>query len=309
MVQEKTYNYIQYPEGDEKISSVVGFIIPINEESRKKILNTGGFYRDLITTLFEDENRKIKRIVILSATLTGMITLTGFFFDDGSKNMKVSWTKEPNIGPFYSKNLKEKGVDFEIVNTLEFLANETDTTKKFFSILEKNFYNPVSVDDTGIEVNGENVEYGKTLIINDVQKIVQKFPQLKDEVLGKLNIDKIELKVNENGPGFMGTIGSGKLINKNGEVITVIYDYYVSYVEEGQTFEDFQNEHIMESLENTAYKINLNITKRPNKKQTIIEDYLKTYDRECQEESEPVSEIIGLNFLLACIEENLVKTV
>lgn len=310
VVQEKTYNYIQYPEGDERISSVVGFIIPINIDAREKMMNTGGFYRDLTSPLFKDENQKIKRVVILSVTIKGMISLTGFFFDDGSKDMQVSWTKEPKIGTFYTNRIiKGKGIEFETINTLEFLSNETDTTKKFFAILDKNYYNPNSPNDTGIAINGENVEYGSTLIINDVQTFIEKFPSLKEGNLYKLNVDKFELKINENGPGLMGTIGSGMLIKKDGSVITVIEDYYSRYAEEGQSFEDFKNEHIMEDLENTAYEINDYITKRPHKKSEIMKEYLFKYDRERKEEAEPVSEMIGLNFLLACIEENLVKRV
>lgn len=305
-VQGKTYNYIQYAEGDEKISSVVGFIVPIDSNSKKKLLNTGGFYRDLTIPLFKDEQGKIKRIVILSVTGVGMKTLTGFFFDDETNDMEVNWTTEPKIGPFYSRNIKDKGVDFETINTLEFLANETDTSKKFFEILTSNYYNPISIEDTGVKVNGEIVKYGQTVMINDVQTIVQKIEHLKDGNLGKLNVDKIELTLYKDGLKLMGTIGDGKLINKDGKVITVIEDNYASYANEGQSFEEFINEYNFELIENTAYSINEGIKRRPHRKESIMEDYISIYEKHLKESSEPMSEMIGLNFLLACIKENLV---
>lgn len=302
-VNGTTYQYINYSEDNEIKTSVDGLIIPVGS-NRDKLLNVGGFYRDLLTPLSEDDT--VKRIVVLSVTERGMSQLTGFFFDNGKADMKVSWTKEPKIAKYYENHIKEKSIEYENINSLEFLQ-ESSGDEKYLSIL-RNYYNPISADDTGINIDGEVVQYGETLIINDFQKMIDKHSSLKGSNLDTLNIDKIELDVYEDGPRLMGTIGSGKLYNKEGRLITNIEDYYYSYVDEKEvSYEEFLNEYKMDLLHELALKINKKIKACPEQKENIMNGYMTQYEKELEEDNQPATQMIGLNLLLSCIEEGLVK--
>lgn len=302
------YQYIDYGDDNEVSTSVDGLIIPVDSDVRDKLLNVGGFYRDLLTPLSEDET--IKRIVVLSVTERGMSQLVGFFFDNGEKDMKVSWTKEPKIVKHYENHIKEKDVTYENINTLEFLQSLSgDKTQKYFKILDR-YYNPISVDDTGLHVNGKVVKYGQTIIINNFKKMIDKHSNLKGSNLDTLSVDKIELNIYDGGPRFMETIGSGKLYNKEGKLITRIEDYYYSYVNKKERdYEKFLNEYRLDLLHDFALRANERIKVYPEQKEEIVNGYMSQYEKELEEDNEPATQMIGLNLLLSCIEENLVEIV
>lgn len=306
-VRGLTYQYIDYGSDSEIKSSVEGLIIPINSEVRESLLDVGGFYRDLLTPLSEDES--VNRIVILSATEKSMSQMVGFFFDNGEEDLKVSWTKEPRIVSYYEGHVEKKNISYENINTLEFLQQEDAkevTNEKYFSILD-DYYNPVSADDTGIHIDGKAVQYGETVTINNFKKMLDKFESLKESNLGKLNVDKIVLPIYESGPRFMGTIGSGEIYNEEGRVITNIESYYYSYVSDSEEdYDRFLEEYKIGMLHEFALRINRRLRSRPNEKERIMKQYMEEYERELKENDEPVSEMIGLSILLECINEGLV---
>lgn len=307
-VRGVTYQYIDYGKENDVKTSVDGLVIPINYETREKLLDVGGFYRDLLTPLSEDET--VSKIVVLSVTERGMSQLIGFFFDNGEDDMKTSWTKEPNIVKHYENHIKRKGITYENINTLKFLKAEGEkenTNEKYFIILD-NYYNPISADDTGINIDGKVVQYGETLIIKDFQRMIDKHSNLKDSNLDKLKVDKIELDVYEDGPGFMGTIGDGKLYNQEGRVITSIEDYYYSFVDDDKEgYEAFLKEYQLDLLHTFASRANERINVHPEQKESIVNEYINQYEREMKEDNEPASQMIGLNLLLSCIEEGSVE--
>ena len=307
----KIYNYINYGDvpANELLpsTSVDGLIVQINDESRNKLNTVGGFYRELLTPLIEDENMSITRLVILSVTSVGMSQMVGYFFDDGSDDMKISWTKEPKIATYYEKHLKDKKVSYLNINTLDFLDEQENKESKFFNILNY-YYNPISADDTGIQVNGQIVKYGETVIINDVQKMVEKHSNLKKSNLDLLNVNKIELQIYKDGPKLMGTIGDGLLFKEDGSLVSSIEDYYYSYeYDDEKEFDLFLKEHCLEYLHEFAIEANEEINKNPDNKETIIDKTIKKYELERKEDNEPVRQMIGLNFLLSCIKEDLVE--
>lgn len=306
----KTYNYIDY--GNESSNefrpstSVDGWIVEITNESREKLTTVGGFYRELLTPLIEDENMSITQLIILSVTSTSMSQLVGYFFDDGSQDMQVSWTKEPKIATYYEKLLKDRNISYLKVNTLDFLSNQKNKESKYFEILDL-YYNPISADDTGIHMNGQIIQYGQTVIINDIPKMIEKHEHLKESNLNLMDISKIELKIYRDGPKLMGTIGEGLLFRKDGSVISSIEDYYYSYAHGESELEEFLEEYYLDSLHEYAIEANKKINKNPEDKEKIINETIKDYELEKEEDNNPLQEMIGFNFLLSCIEENLVE--
>lgn len=302
------YQYIDYGDDNEVSTSVDGLIIPVDSDVRDKLLNVGGFYRDLLTPLSEDES--INRIAVLSVTERGMSQLVGFFFDNDKEDMKISWTKEPKIVKYYENHIKEKDVAYENINTLEFLQSlNKNENQKYFKVLDR-YYNPISVDDTGLHLNDKVIGYGETVIIKDFQKMIDKHSNLKGSNLDTLSVDKIELNIYDGGPRLMGTIGSGKLYNKEGRLITRIEDYYYSYVDEKERdYEKFLNEYKLDLLHGFALRANERIKVCPEQKEEIVKDYMSQYEKELEEDNGPATQMIGLNLLLSCIEEGLVEIV
>ena len=304
VVNGTTFQYIDYGDGR---SSVDGLIIPINKEVRERLLDVGGFYRDLLTPLQKDES--VIRIVILSVTERAMRQLIGFYFDNGKDDMEISWTHEPNIVKHFESYVERKDVPYEKVNTLNFLLKKDTTNEKYFSILN-NYYNPISYNDTGIHIGERIVQYGETITINNVQKVIGKFESLNESSLRKLNVDKIILKVNEKGPGMMNTIGSGELYTAEGKVITSIEEYCSSYCEDVEE-EEFLATHNIDRLYDFAMRINKKLNRKKDRtqeeKEAIINEYLIEYEKEVDEDNSPVKELIGLNLLLEFIKEGLAE--
>ena len=302
-----TFQYINYND-DEKHSSVAGLIAPITPESRKQILNVGGFWRDMLEPLRNDES--IHRIVILSATEKGMKRIIGFFFDNNQPPFEVTWTKEPNVVQYYEKHLKDRDIPYENINTLSFLQaieQDKEHNEKYFYLLD-HYYNPVRPDDTGLHVGDDMIRYGQNITIKNLQSVVQQYDNLKNGVLGKLKVDTLKLKIHENGPHLFGTIADGTSYREDGRVVTNIEDYYYTH-EDGnyKSFEEFLKHHEIETIHYCAYQANERINRRPHKKDDIIAECNREIDAELRENNEPYNQMIGLNLLLVCIKENLVS--
>lgn len=305
IVHGEIYNYINYETEDKSKpqTSVDGLIIKVTSENKEQLISATGFYRDLIKPLIEDENNSINQIVILSVTTKGMAKLTGFFFDNGEDKMELSLTREPNIVKYYQSYIADKNVQSENINTLEFLANEINPNKNFFNIL-KYYYSPTSVEDIGFEIDGIPLKYGQTVIINNVQSLVNKHENLKGGKLDILDVDKIELKIYEDGPKLMSSIGKGLLYDQNGDIITSLKYYCIEEIE--GDYAEFEKQCQLKDLHIFALRANEDINKRPHKKESIIADCIQRYEREMEENSKPHYETIGVGFLLESINENLV---
>lgn len=298
-VAGKEYKYLQYPDNK---SSVNGLVITITPEVRENMLGVGGFYRDILEPLSKDDS--IEEVVILTVTERGMKHLTGFFFPNGEK-IKTSWVGEYNIAKHYADHLDKKNVPFEIINSLEYLKN--NPKEEYLQILT-DYEEPKTEDDTGIHLDGEVIPYGETVVIKDVQKMVEKYPNLAEGVMGKLNVDNIQLKINENGLGLFNIIGSGTLYQKDGTVITVEEGYFHTYYEkeENETFEEYEKQADIERIHYHAEKANQRLTRGYFSKERIMVECIEGIEKDRKEIQEPVGELIEISYLLAAIEMGLV---
>ena len=122
-----------------------------------------------------------------------------------------------------------------------------------------------------------------------------------------MKIKKIELPIYETGPKIMGTIGSGFLLKEDGSPVTSIEEYYYSNEQDKKDYEVFLKEYYLDSIHFLAINANEKINRKPGKKEEIISEAIEAYNLEKEEDSKPVKEMIGINFLLSCIEEGLVE--
>jgi len=301
-VQGLTFQYIFYGENESPKTSVDGLVIPVNEKLLQQLSTMGGFYKQLLTPLFTNE---VKQITILSSTTKGMTTKTGFFFDDDSENPQVSWTTEPTIICHFKKYLENKNIPYHYVNSLELLSSLENPNHKYFKILD-DYYNPISASDTGLYFKGKMINYGDKIIINDLKKLIEKYENLQDNHLDKLKVNKIELTINENGPGFFGQIGEGKIYNDENTPISNLYCYY-TLSNQKEKFEEFKQKYENDSLYEYVTKMNEAIKRNPNEKESIVKEYLEDYQNDMTEDNDPFLQPVTLSVLISSLEENLVS--
>lgn len=205
----------------------------------------------------------------------------------------------------YKKHLDKKEIAYSNINSLDFLSklNQNDNLQ-YFNILDY-YYNPISINDTGIYLKNEKmINYGQKITITNFKKIIDKHPSLKNGRLDKLNAHEMELFVNEKGLGFNNGIAEGKAYDEKGNLITNIYDYYILSNQQEDFITFFDNDK-KELAHMYALKINKKINS--SNKNEIINKYSKEYQEELDESLEPAYILITLDVLMSSIEENLVS--
>lgn len=305
-INDTDYQYIDYP-SDVQRSSVAGLIIPITSDVREKLLDVGGFYRDMLAPLRKDDT--IKRIIILSVTEKGMEKITGFHFDNGNDEaLQTSWTKEPNIAHYYAKHVDKKNISFEPINSLVFIKENPH--EKFTNMLD-HYYSPTRVDDTGIYIGDTMLHYGETVTIQPIEKLIKRYPHLEKSTFGQLSIDKCNLTINEKGPSLMGSIGSGPIYTKDGRIVSSLEDYYYRYIKKEDdnvfdTFESFKTAEEIDIIHGHAQRANRTLSQGHRNPENVMQKCFDDIERDWVDVNNPSTEIIGLGLLLGAIEQGVV---
>lgn len=307
-VQGKELQYIDFKDKTHKSpnTSVDGLVVKINKETKDKMLDTGGLYRDLLTPLTQHES--IDKVIILTVTTKGMICLTGYYFESQNVIVDCTLAKEPSLAFHYKFHLDQKEVPYENINSLEFMKVSNNN----YSYLLDNYYSPTCVNDSGIVMNGEIIPYGSNLVIENFGKLVEKFPKLKESPIGKLNADKLILKMH-NSPRIAGIVGLAEVVTKEGHKVSDLESYYVNYhhssreEENKDNFEDFKEMIIIDHIHSEALSANKQIDRRPKMKEEFIQKAVKNHEQFVNENNDPVKEYVQLDVLLEAIKLNLVK--
>lgn len=299
-IRGTVYNYIK----DERVCTATGLIIPIDKEARDKLLEFTGFVRDMLGPLFKDET--IKKVVALSSTTKGMLKKTGFFFINSNGETEITLTNESEFVDYLGKRLEEKGIPCELVNTLEFLKSESEKdvpNEEYFKILN-NYYNPQSVDDTGIYIDGEMVEYGATVRIKNLKGLVAQYKNLKEGTYGVPYAGQVIFTINEDGVHSMNLIGKGIVQTEEGKNLTQLEEWYRT---------DFEGSHEktieqckVSLLNEYAFKINdLLKSKNASNIESVnkkIYRHLKQYEEELIEYAEPLDVLVNMSILETSIK-------
>lgn len=299
-IRGTVYNYIK----SEEVGTATGIIIAVNEKVRDKLLEFTGFIRDMFNPLFKDET--IEKIVILSSTIKGMIKKAGVFFINSNGEMKKTLTNENSFVNYLKKQLKEKKIPYETINSLKFLKSESiknNPNEEYFKILN-NYYNPQSVNDTGFYVEGKMIEYGSTVLIKNLKSLVTQYDSLKDGTFNVPHSDQVILKINNNGVLSMGFIGEGTIRTNLGVNVTELEKWYKT---------DFEGPH-EETLEkckiSLLHEYALIINESLNNGESLEEAskmYLKMYEDDLVEYSNPLNVLIPVNLLLVSIQNGDVE--
>jgi len=298
VVGNKEYTYIDNKEGD---SSVSGMELNVTTKVKEELVeNVGGMTRDIFKKI--DEDKTIHTIVILMVTSGGMTKRIGIYMK-GKDEIYDRYTEEQSFFSHLKNKFIDKGIHFKEINSLEYIRDNEDIDR---TIIMEEYYNPKCLDDTGMYLEEEMIDFGKVLKVKDVNKLYD-FCGIKDRTLLKrYQPDKVELVISEELPTTIFGSGGRLKFKKNGDYLLnttgIILKNKDVGVEHAESLSQLKDKDIL----TYAIKVNDRIDEIKDKEER--HNWIHAFDKEIDDIEEDIYEVrLGYKLVVKILEEGLVE--